>query len=178
MPDLFESLPPWDRETGELNVIIETPKGSRNKYKYNEKTGIFSLSSFIPLGAVFPFDFGFLPGTIGGDGDPLDVLLLMEEAAFPGCLVSARLVGVIEAEQVEDDKTTRNDRLITVASASRTYNHVRSLEDLNGNLLQEIEYFFVSYNRIKGREFRPLGQHGPGKAWLVVEDGMKRFKGE
>ena len=91
------SLKPFDEESGDLNVVIETPKGCRNKYKFDEKTEIFKLGGVLPIGASFPFDFGFIPNTLGGDGDPLDVLLLMDEPAVPGCLVPARLVGVIEA---------------------------------------------------------------------------------
>ena len=73
------SLTPLDSASGKLNVIIDTPKGSRNKYKYKEDPGIFTLSSILPVGAEFPFDFGYIPGTVGGDGDPLDVLVLMDE---------------------------------------------------------------------------------------------------
>src|ERR1043166_8958149 len=130
----------------ELNVIIETPKGSRNKYNYDEELRLFKLGGVLTSGAVFPFDFGFVPSTKGGDGDPLDVLVLMDEPAFTGCLVRVRLVGVIEAEQTErEGETTRNDRLIGVAAESRLHKGVRSLEDLSPNLLEEIEHFFVSY---------------------------------
>ncbi len=95
---------------GELwNVVIETPKGSRNKFDYDPELGLFRLGGVLPLGAVFPFDFGFVPSTLGGDGDPLDVLTLMDEPAFTGCLVTVRLLGVIEAEQSEGGETTRND---------------------------------------------------------------------
>lgn len=161
----------------ELNVIIETPKGSRNKFNYDEKHKLFKLAGVLPTGAVFPFDFGFIPSTLGGDGDPLDVLLLMDEPAFPGCLVEARLVAVIEALQTErDGEKMRNDRLIAVASDSRTHKSVRTLADLNEVLLDEIEHFFISYNQIKGKEFAPLGRYGPIKAAKLVEDGIRSFK--
>ena len=161
----------------ELNVIVETPKGSRNKFNYDEKHKLFKLGGVLPTGAVFPFDFGFIPSTLGGDGDPLDVLLLMDEPAFPGCLVEARLVAVIEALQTErDGENMRNDRLIAVAKDSRTHKSVRTLADLNEVLLDEIEHFFISYNLIKGKEFAPLGRYGPIKAAKLVEDGMRSFK--
>jgi inorganic pyrophosphatase len=157
-------------DTAELNVIIETPKGSRNKFTFDAEKGLFKLSGVLPAGAVFPFDFGFLPGTLGGDGDPLDVLVLMDESAFAGCLVPSRLIGVIEALQTErDGETTRNDRLIAVAANSRDHQHLRSLEDLNENLLEEIEHFFVSYNEIKGKKFHPLGRFGPERAHSLVK---------
>jgi inorganic pyrophosphatase len=159
------------------NVIIETPKGSRNKYSYDEEHEVFKLGGVLPAGAVFPFDFGFLPNTLGGDGDPLDVLVLMDESAFAGCLVPSRLVGVIEAEQTErDGETTRNDRLIAVAANSRDHRHILSLEDLSGNLVDEIEHFFVSYNEIKGKEFRPLGRFGPERARKLVRQGMRSVR--
>jgi inorganic pyrophosphatase len=160
----------------ELNVIIETPKGSRNKFNYDEGLGLFKLGGVLPAGASFPFDFGFVPSTVGGDGDPLDVLVLMDEPAFPGCLVRARLVGVVEAEQTErDGETTRNDRLIAVAAESRLHKGVRTLNALGPALLDEIEHFFVSYNDFKGKRFNPLGRFGPRKASALVEEGMKEF---
>src|SRR5690242_7742786 len=115
-PRPFAHLGAADPQSGDFNVIIETPKGNRNKFKYDEELDLFMLSGVLPAGAVFPFDFGFIPGTRGGDGDPLDVLVLMDEPSFTGCLVRARLIGVIEAEQTEDGKTARNDRLIAVAA--------------------------------------------------------------
>jgi inorganic pyrophosphatase len=161
----------------ELNVVIETPKGSRNKYNYDEKLRLFKLGGVLPSGASFPFDFGFVPSTVGGDGDPLDVLVLMDEPAFTGCLVRTRLVGVVEAEQTErDGETTRNDRLVGVAADSRLLGRVRTLESLGPELIEEIEHFFVSYNDIKGKVFEPLGRHGPARALKLVEEGMKRFR--
>src|SRR2546423_15605725 len=109
----------WDPETGKLNVIIETSKGRRNKFKYDAERGLFKLKTVLPLGESFPFDFGFVPSTRSEDGDPLDVLILMDEAAFAGCLVAARFNGVIGAAQAEDGKTARNDWLIRVAGKWR-----------------------------------------------------------
>ncbi len=164
-------------DASELNVVIETPKGSRNKFNYDEDLGLFKLGGVLPAGAVFPFDFGFVPSTTGGDGDPLDVLILMDEPAFTGCLVAARLLGVIEAEQTErDGETTRNDRLIAVASESHNHREVRSLQKLSDNLIDEIEHFFVSYNAIKGKQFAPLGRYGPTRAMKLIEEGIERYR--
>lgn len=171
----LESLGAWDAKTGAVNVIIETAKGSRNKFKYEPATGTFALSKVLPCGAVFPFDFGFIPSTVGDDGDPLDVLVLMDEPAFPGCRIPCRLVGVIEAEQMEDGKAERNDRLIAVAEDSYDHGDVRSLKDLNRHLLKEIEHFFVSYNRMEGKEFKPLGRRGPRQAEKLAQQGAERF---
>jgi inorganic pyrophosphatase len=175
MINLIE-LEAFEDDGKELNVVIETPKGSRNKFNYDDKLGLFKLGGVLPSGAVFPFDFGFVPSTVGGDGDPLDVLVLMDEPAFTGCLVRVRLVGVIEAEQTErDGETERNDRLIGVAAKSRLHRKVRSLGSLSPVLLEEIEHFFVSYNEFKGKEFKPLGRFGPARARKLVEEGVRRF---
>jgi inorganic pyrophosphatase len=168
---------PFDRvlpyaKSGELNVIIETPKGARNKFKYEPDAGIFALGGVLPQGAVFPFDFGFVPGTEGGDGDPLDVLVLMDEPAFAGCLVPSRLIGVLEAEQTEDGQTERNDRLIAVAAGSRNHADIRTIDALSGNIVQEIEHFFVSYNEAKGKNFKILARRGPRRAETIVREGM------
>jgi inorganic pyrophosphatase len=101
-------------------------------------------------GAVFPFDFGSIPRTAAEDGDPMDALILMEWSTFPGCLVPVRLIGALEAEQTQDGKTIRNDRLIGVAERSRIYADARELGGLPGKLLDEVEHFFVSCNEERG----------------------------
>jgi inorganic pyrophosphatase len=168
-------LEPFDKDSGHVNAIIDTPKGSRNKFKYDEKLGMFKLGGALPLGAVFPFDFGYIPSTKAEDGDPLDILILMDDPAFVGCLVPAKLIGVLEANQTEDELTTRNDRLIAVAAGSRNHSHIRFLGDLNGNLVHEIERFFVSYNETKGKKFDVLGHFGPDRAEALIESCRKRF---
>ena len=173
---VFEKLEPFDSETDELNVIIDTPKGSRNKFKFDEKLGLFKLGGVLAVGHFFPFDFGYIPKTLGGDGDPLDVLVLMDEPAFVGCLIPSRLIGVIEAEQTEEGKTERNDRLIAVASNSRVHKDIKSINDLNSTLVDEIEHFFVSYNQAKEKEFKPLGRSAARKARDVVEEGIKLYQ--
>jgi inorganic pyrophosphatase len=171
-------LDSYDNETGDLNVIIETPKGSRNKFKYDEKHDLFMLSEVLPAGILFPFDFGFIPSTRGEDGDPLDVLVLMDEPAYGGCLVPCRLIGVIEAEQKEGGKKIRNDRLIAVTTHSHRHRTVQSLFQLSQELLDEIEHFFKSYTEMAGKEFKPIGRHGASQAVKLVEEGMRQFAEE
>jgi inorganic pyrophosphatase len=174
---VYEKISPFDEEKGELNVVIETPKNCRNKYAFDEDLGVFVLKGVLAAGHSFPFDFGFIPQTTGGDGDPLDVLVLMDEAAFPGCLVPSRLIGVIEAEQTErDGRVERNDRLVAVAADSHTHSHVKSLNDLNDTLVDQIEHFFVSYNEIKDKEFKVLGRFAARKAKSLVEEAAALYK--
>src|SRR3954466_6127050 len=169
-PHPAAALPAFDPDSGDLNAVVETIKGSRNKFAYDESLGLFRLKGVLPAGASFPFDFGFVPSTKGEDGDPLDVLVLMDEPAFAGCLVPARLLGVITPEQRERDGTVeQNDRLVAVASDSHTHEGVRTLGDLSPQLLDEIEHFFISYNEIRGKTFTPTGRKGPQAARNIVE---------
>ena len=156
-----------------INAVIETPMGSRNKFKFDEELGFFALSGVLLQGMMFPHAFGFVPRTRASDGDPEDVLVVMDEPTFVGCVVPSRLLGVIEAEQTEDGKTVRNDRLIAVAAHSRDYSDVQTLDDLNDNMLKEIEQFFVNYNREKGKKFKVLGRKGPQQAFKLLKKSLK-----
>jgi inorganic pyrophosphatase len=170
------NLPAMDRKSGDVNAIVETPKGSRVKFDYDEKLCLFRVGGMLPEGSSFPFNFGFIPATLGEDGDPLDVLVLMEEPAPTGTLVSVRLIGVIEAEQTDEEggKAVRNDRLIAVASHSREHADIESLKTISPHLLDEIEHFFVSYNQVRGKEFKPLGRHGAKRATKLMQRGQRR----
>jgi len=165
----------WDSQSDALNVIVETPRGSRAKIDYDPERGLFQLSKLLPRGAVFPFNFGFIPSTRGEDGDPLDVLVLMDEPLTTGCLVTCRLLGALKAEQTEDGETVRNDRLIAVVEACQAHEEVRSVNDLNKHVLKDIEHFFVSYNEAVGKRFRPLRYAGPRHAEKLVRKAKKRF---
>jgi inorganic pyrophosphatase len=167
--------PPGDKPE-QIHIIIDTPRGSRNKFKWDERLGMLKLSHVLTAGAVFPFDFGFVPGTRGADGDELDVLVLTDEPLFPGCLVPARLIGVIEAEQTQEGKAFRNDRMLAVAIHSRIYAAVHDLEDLPPSLLDEIEQFFINYNVMRNRVFRPIGRHGSKQAWGLVKRNAPKMK--
>src|ERR1700690_2928270 len=136
-------LKPIDKKNGLLQVIVETPKGSRNKFAFDPEQEIFAVKKVLPAGMTFPYDFGFLPKTLAPDGDPIDVLLLMDEPAFPGIAVRARLIGVIEGEQIDGKKRIRNDRLVAVADANHMYANVRRLKDLPAKWIKELQNFFV-----------------------------------
>lgn len=113
-----------------------------------------------------------IPSTRGADGDPLAILILLDAPAFPGCLLEVRLLGVIEAEQRERDRTwERNDRLIGVAVKARTHAHVRTLNDLRPGMLDEVEAFFGHYNELAGKEFRVLGRGDAEAALALVRQG-------
>jgi inorganic pyrophosphatase len=150
-----------------VDIVIETPKGCRNKYAYDKELKKFRLKKILPVGAVFPFDFGFIPGTKGEDGDPLDVLVIMDEPAYPGCVIECRILGALKAIQTEKNKAKEeNDRLIAVSTVSTSYSEVQSLKDINENILSQIEEFFISYNKQAGKKFEPHG-------WTNVKEAMQ-----
>jgi inorganic pyrophosphatase len=178
-PRVLTQIDAFRPDEKDLNVIIETPKGSRNKFDYNPDLGVFELAGVLPEGSVFPYDFGFVPSTLGEDGDPLDILVLLDESVVPGCLVSARVIGVIEANQTErDGKTTRNDRLLSVATRAHTHAEVYKLEDLRPQMINEIEQFFRSYNETKGKSFQPIGQGSQERALELVHKGIERLRNQ
>jgi inorganic pyrophosphatase len=166
-------LKPIDKKDGTLQVIIETPKGSRNKFSFDPDLEIFSLKSTLPAGMVFPYDFGFLPRTLADDGDPIDVLLLMDEPAFPGCLIPSRLIGVIRGEQINGKKRIRNDRLVAIAEANHMYNNVRKLDDLPKKFIKELEDFFVNYHKLQGKQYKLLGCKDAPEALRLIKRAQK-----
>jgi inorganic pyrophosphatase len=173
---VLSEISPFDDGDG-LRIVIETPRGSRSKYSYDPECDCMQLSTVLPEGMVFPYDFGFVPSTLGEDGDPLDILVLMEASVIPGCVVRARLVGAIEAEQKgKDEGWIRNDRLIAIATHAQTHDGEHRLSDLREHLLDEIKEFFVAYNKLRGRKFRVKHDASPKKARKLILEGMKTFK--
>lgn len=166
----------FEKETGLLQVVVETPAGSRNKFSFDPEQEVFHIKSVLPAGMTFPYEFGFVPQTKADDGDPIDVLLLMDEPAYPGVLVKARLIGVIEGEQKEGKKTVRNDRLVGVSAVSHEYANVRKFKDLPEKWLDEIEKFFVNYAGQQGKDFRVLGVKGEDEAMALVQRARKNAK--
>lgn len=158
-----------------LQVVIETPRGSRNKYTFDEHRRCFHLKKVLPAGMVFPYDFGFVPSTRAGDGDALDALVLMDEPAFPGCVVSVRLIGALLGENTRHDGTTyRNDRLLAVECHSEVYAHIKQAHDLPQPLLRHIEQFFETYPRLlQDKSYRVLGSKGPQEANALLEKATK-----
>ena len=170
-------LKAFDEADAELvTVIIETPKGSRNKYAFDPEERIFALKKVLPAGMAFPYDFGFVPSTKGGDGDPLDVLVLMDEPAFAGCKLSCRVVGVIEGEQGDKRQTERNDRVVGVEDGNHSYSHVKRIDDLGKPFERELEEFFVNYHRLSGKEYRILALKGPAAGRRCVKQARKRAR--
>ncbi|MEJ2881009.1 inorganic diphosphatase [Pedobacter sp. GR22-6] len=151
-------------------VIIETPKGKGAKFDFDAALGLFKLKKVMPAGLVFPFDFGFIPGTRGGDGDPLDVLVISEMETFSGCAIDCRIIGALKVSQQErNGERMRNDRLIAVPLVSSQYAEIDSIKALPKELLSQIESFFIAYNQQAGKKFEVLGRLGINAALALIE---------
>jgi inorganic pyrophosphatase len=166
-------LDPFAVDKGLLRVVIETPKGSRNKFAFNVDERIFELKKVLPAGMAFPYDFGFVPSTKADDGDPVDVLVLMDEPAFAGCALSCRVIGVIQGEQGDKKKKVRNDRIVAVEQDAHSWSDIKSIDDLGQEFCQELEEFFVNYHSLSGEQYKVLGIKGPGQALKLVKSGMR-----
>ena len=160
------------------HAVIEANQGSRNKLKYNPELRAFELHAVLPLGASVPYDFGFVPSTLGEDGDPLDILVLMDETVPVGSVVRCRLLGVIEATQQDRPrhKPIRNDRLIAVVVDTHRYRGCDRLKDVPNSVLDEIERFFVFYNKQKGVKFVALRRRGMKAARRLIAEGQRRLR--
>jgi inorganic pyrophosphatase len=159
-----------------IRVVIETPKGSRNKFSFDQEERAFVLKKVLPAGMTFPYEFGFFPSTLADDGDPVDVMVLMDDPAFPGCIVNCRLIGIIQGEQGTGKKKERNDRVVAVEEGNHAWAKIRHIDDLGKAFVKELEAFFVNYHQLKGKEYRILKVKGPAAARKCVESGMKAYK--
>jgi len=167
-------LRPLDKDDeGVIRVVIETPKGSRNKYAFNEDENVFELKKVLPAGMDFPYDFGFVPSTKADDGDPVDVLVLMDEPAFAGCVLKCRIIGIIEGEQGKKKSKERNDRIVAVEYGNHSWSDIKHIDDLGKQFREELEEFFVNYHKLSGEQYRVIGVKGPGAAAKCIEKGRE-----
>jgi inorganic pyrophosphatase len=171
----LDQLPTWD-EMGVLNVIVESPRGSAVKLKYEPAIDAMTLSRPLPLGLVFPFEFGFAPLTKADDGDPLDVAVLMDVGTFPGVVLRCRPIGVLRASQRQTSgrRRVRNDRLVAIATADRRRAHVEQASQLSRREREEIERFFVAAVALEGKELELLGWGDARAACDAVDKARKR----
>jgi inorganic pyrophosphatase len=178
MDDLTALANQLDEKTCVCRAIIETPKGFRNKFDYDPESNLFKLGGLLPEGMMFPFDFGFIPSSRGADGDPVDIMVLMDARAHVGCLIEVRIIGIIEAKQTQDGETESNDRLLGVAIHSYEHGHLKHVNDVNKTLLSQVEEFFISYNKQRGKKFKVTGIGGPQKALKYLLTGIKAYQNQ
>lgn len=164
-------LPETFSKDKNLNVIIETPRHSRNKFAYDNKTGLFKLKRVLPEGFVFPYDFGFIPGTKGDDGDPLDAFIIMEDFTFPGCWVECTLIGVIKVQQKSEGRSEiRNDRFIAVPVLPKNSAQISHIHDLSEHQLQSLILFIETNTRLENKIVKVIETSGPDEAYTLIKN--------
>ncbi len=151
-----------------ITIIVKTPKGSTAKFNYDPVNKWFKLKKLLPMGMVFPFDFGFIPNTKGEDGDPLDVIVISEVNSFTGCVMDCRIIGCITAEQTEEGKIFRNDRFIAIPVASQMFAAIEDLKELPKKVLDDLVTFFITYNDLQDKKFRLLKKLGAIQALKLI----------
>lgn len=169
---------PWhDIPTGsdppdDLNVVIEIPRGSRNKYELDKDTGLFRFDRLLYSAVHYPGDYGFIPRTLGGDGDPLDVLVMTTVPTFPGCLIGVRPLGVF---LMRDDKG-EDEKVLAVPTEDPLYDEYRSLEDVAPHYLREVEHFFAIYKDLEGVKTSVIGWRGMDEARAIIQESSGRYR--
>jgi inorganic pyrophosphatase len=158
-----------DLDEGVCVAVIESVKGRRSKYIYNAGAKAFELKGLLPEGMSFPLDYGFIPSTLAEDGDALDIVVLADEPAFAGAVLTVRLIGVVEAEQAKGKKRVRNDRFVGVSVLSRLYESITAIEDLGDGFLTNLQQFWINYNDLKGRNFEVLNIGDAKRACRLIK---------
>jgi inorganic pyrophosphatase len=165
------SLPARDSD-GNLNVVVESPRGARVKLKYEPAPGIFKFSRPLVLGIAYPYDWGFVPSTRAEDGDPLDAMIYHDVATFPGVVVPCKAIGVVKLVQKEPKKPkTRNDRLIVVPAGEKRWDDAMKLEE---RVREELEEFFRIVVLMTAKKVDIEGWAGPKLAARLVAKATKR----
>jgi len=169
----WHDIPPGANPPGELNVVIEIPRGSRNKYELDKETGLFRFDRLLYSAVHYPGDYGFIPRTLGGDGDPLDVLVMTTVPTFPGCLIVVRPLGVFE---MRDDKG-QDEKILAVPLEDPLYDEYGELSDVAPHFLREVEHFFAIYKDLEGVKTSVLGWQGRERAESIIHEAIA-FYGE
>jgi inorganic pyrophosphatase len=176
VPNFF-NLPAFT-EHGDVQVVVETPRGSRAKFAYDPKLETFALSKSLLTGLTYPHDWGFVPSTKADDGDPLDIMVIHDAATFPGLVVTCRVIGILQIEQKSKKKSERNDRLFAVPRRSHSERALKDVADLSKPTREELEKFFVATDELEDKKLDIIGWKGPKTAIQAIKDAAKSFAKE
>lgn len=155
-----------------IEVFVEIPRGSRNKYEFDKERGIFKLDRVLFSSVHYPSDYGFIADTLSLDGDPLDALVILDLPTFPGCVIDARPIGILDMS----DEQGHDEKILTVPTKDPRYRHITKLEDLGPHWLREIENFFATYKALEDKWTELVGWKGEVEAWKVIEEAEQRWK--
>lgn len=154
-----------------IEVFVEIPRGSRNKYEYDKERQIFKLDRVLYSSVHYPTDYGYIADTLSLDGDPLDALVVVDNPTFPGCVVDGRPIGVLEMS----DEQGQDEKILTVPSKDPRYRHIQKLEDLGPHWLREIENFFATYKALEDKWTELVGWKDADVAWQIIEEAESRY---
>lgn len=169
----FAHIPIGSQAPEKLNVIIEIPKGGRNKYEYSEELDVICLDRVLPSPFFYPTDYGFIPHTRSEDGDHLDILVLITQPTFPGCVIQVRPIGVLDLE----DEAGRDWKIIAVADKDPYYNDIANIEDINIHLKREIKHFFETYKQLEDNKMTRVREwHAKDRAYEIIKEAQERFE--
>ena len=171
MLHLWRDLPPGRNPPEEVTAVIEIPSGSRNKYELDKETGLLKLDRVLYSSVHYPSDYGFIPRTLHEDGDPLDVLVLLKEQTFPGCMIDVRPIGVLKML----DRGEPDDKILGVPLHDPAHEEFFDIADIPQHMLKEIEYFFATYKDLEGRRVQVVGWEKSQEAMRIVEESIARY---
>ena len=167
----WRDLPPGKHPPEEVTALIEIPSGSRNKYELDKDSGLLRLDRVLYSAVHYPADYGFIPRTLHEDGDPCDILVLVNEPTFPGCQIDARPIGVL----MMLDRGEPDDKILAVPSKDPFYGEYFDIADIPQHFLREVEHFFRIYKDLEGRRVQTVGWEKSEKAMLVINDSIARY---
>jgi inorganic pyrophosphatase len=161
----YMMIPPGTGEPSVANMIVEIPKGRRTKFEIDKTTGLIKMDRYLYSSTMYPGDYGFIPQTLAEDGDPSDILVMVNEPTFSGCLIEARVVGLFKMR----DKGQNDYKLLAVPHKDPLFGELQRLEDVPQHFLREVEHFFSSYKQLEGATVEPLG-------WASHEEGANEVR--
>ena len=171
MPD-YEKLPIGPHAPHRVNAVVEIPQGSVHKYEYDKQLHVFRLDRTLYSPVHYPGDYGFVPGTLGQDGDPVDILILVDAPSFPGCVIEVRPIGLLRMV----DQGKHDEKILAVAENDPVYREVRDCGDVFPHLLREVEHFFSIYKNLEGKKTEIAGWSCADDARKIILEGRDRLK--
>ena len=167
----YLTLPIGDGAPVEVNAVIEIPRGQTNKYEYDKQLNVFRLDRNLYSPVHYPGDYGFVPSTLSGDGDPLDVLVLVDAPSFTGCVMTVRPIGVLKMI----DQSSEDEKILAVGLNNPVFKELKDYTELFPHLLREIEHFFTIYKELEAKPTKIQGWHGASKAREIVVECRERY---
>ncbi len=170
--NLWKDLPAGPKMPDVVNIVVEIPKGSRNKYEYDKETGAIRLDRVLYSSIHYPGDYGFVAQTLYDDGDPLDILVMVTEPTFSGCVIQARPIGLFRMK----DKGEPDDKILAVPSSDPLFGDYHDIGDIPQHFLQEVEHFFAVYKDLEGHVVKPLGWEGAEPAREHIKRALSAYR--